>query len=325
MRSFALCSIVLVLSACKAVDVPTYRRFETRTPVAGPAFAPEVESAFESEARRGDEIVVDGTWVSTGAKVVLWLDPGGYNAYRTVPHFGTAGPVGMRYRTRSVEAGRDAIEAIDQFVLHYDVCGLSRECFRVLHDQRELSVHFLIDVDGTIYQTLDVREEAWHAKEVNSRSVGVEIAHIGAYPRGQTEPIEAWYEPGPGGLVLDWPEELGDGGVRTPDFVGRPARPELIEGRIGDATYLQMDFTEEQYDALVKLSAALVRALPNLSAELPRDGRGGVRTSPLEESELATFQGILGHYHLNSAKRDPGPAFHWERFSRELAHELARP
>ncbi|MEM9559092.1 MAG: N-acetylmuramoyl-L-alanine amidase, partial [Planctomycetota bacterium] len=39
-------------------------------------------------------------------------------------------------------------------------------------------------VDGTIYQTLDVTERAWHATKANSRSVGIEIAQIGAYPPG---------------------------------------------------------------------------------------------------------------------------------------------
>lgn len=318
-------TFVLLFAACKSVDVPEYRRFETRDPGAGSGGASERPIAFETEARRGDEIVVDGKWFSTGADVVLWLDPEGYNAYRTVPRFDSDGPMGLRYRTRAAAGGGDVLEAIDQFVLHYDACGLSRECFRVLHDRRELSVHFMIDVDGTIYQTLDVREEAWHAKEVNARAVGVEIAHIGAYPPGQTEPIERWYEPGPGGMVLDWPDDLGDGGVRTPDFVGRPARPQLVEGVVGDATYVQMDFTEEQYDALVKLSAALVRALPNLGADLPRDADGRVRTGTLSDAEVEAFRGILGHHHLNAAKRDPGPAFDWERFSRELAYALARP
>ena len=34
--------------------------------------------------RKGDEIVVCGQFFHTGAKVVLWIDPGGFDAYR--PH-----------------------------------------------------------------------------------------------------------------------------------------------------------------------------------------------------------------------------------------------
>ena len=37
--------------------------------------------------RRGDEIVVAGQFVHTGTRVVLWLDPGGYDAYRVERRF----------------------------------------------------------------------------------------------------------------------------------------------------------------------------------------------------------------------------------------------
>ena len=47
---------------------------------------------------------------------------------------------------------------VDQFVIHYDVAGTSRNCFEVLQDKRGLSVHFMLDLDGTIYQSLDLKE-----------------------------------------------------------------------------------------------------------------------------------------------------------------------
>src|SRR5215212_10287996 len=37
--------------------------------------------------RRGDEIMVCGQLFHTGARVVLWTDPGGYDAYRTERRF----------------------------------------------------------------------------------------------------------------------------------------------------------------------------------------------------------------------------------------------
>ncbi len=58
-------------------------------------------------------------------------------------------------------------------MLHYDVTAYSRTTFQVLHDYRGLSVHFMLDVDGTIYQTLDLKERAYHAGTANSRSVCV--------------------------------------------------------------------------------------------------------------------------------------------------------
>ncbi|MEI9866259.1 MAG: peptidoglycan recognition family protein [Limisphaerales bacterium] len=83
---------------------------------------------------------------------------------------------------------------VDQFVMHFDVCGTSRTCFLVLQDHRDLSVHFMVDVDGTVYQTLDLKERAWHATTSNDRSIGVEIANIGAYPAGGKNPFAQWYQ-----------------------------------------------------------------------------------------------------------------------------------
>jgi hypothetical protein len=42
----------------------------------------------------------------------------------------------------------------------------------------------LIDNDGTMYQTLDMQHAAWHAGNVNRKSVGVEISNA-YYPRYQ--------------------------------------------------------------------------------------------------------------------------------------------
>mmetsp|Transcript_5187 Transcript_5187/g.17138 ORF Transcript_5187/g.17138 Transcript_5187/m.17138 type:complete len:236 (+) Transcript_5187:186-893(+) len=42
-------------------------------------------------------------------------------------------------------------QAVHQVVIHYDGCGTARRCFKVLHDERTLSCHFIIDIDGTVY------------------------------------------------------------------------------------------------------------------------------------------------------------------------------
>jgi N-acetyl-anhydromuramyl-L-alanine amidase AmpD len=41
-----------------------------------------------------------------------------------------------------------------------------------------VSAHFCIDRDGTVYQLVDTERTAWHASQVNSRSVGIEHAAI---------------------------------------------------------------------------------------------------------------------------------------------------
>jgi N-acetyl-anhydromuramyl-L-alanine amidase AmpD len=53
-------------------------------------------------------------------------------------------------------------------------------------------VHFLLDVDGTIYQTLDLHEKAFHATYANDFSIGVEIAHPGAWK----QPMNATWRAG---------------------------------------------------------------------------------------------------------------------------------
>src|SRR5262245_32719066 len=52
---------------------------------------------------------------------------------------------------------------VRQFVVHHDGCSSSDMCFSVLQNERGLSVHFMIDNDGTIYQTIDLGLMAYHA------------------------------------------------------------------------------------------------------------------------------------------------------------------
>lgn len=209
---------------------------------------------------------------------------------------------------------------IDLFVLHYDVCGTSRQCFKVLQDGRNLSVHFMLDVDGTIYQTLDLKERAWHAGVANDRSVGVEIANIGAY--ATPEPLVRWYgKDAAGRTIVTLPSALA-GDVRTPGFVARPAHPEPIVGPIHGRTLHQYDLTPEQYAALGKLTATLCQVLPRIRPDFPREADGRVAARVLTKEEFERFSGVLGHYHLTTDKIDPGPAFDWDRLQRDVRRHL---
>ncbi|MDP6409423.1 MAG: peptidoglycan recognition family protein [Planctomycetota bacterium] len=288
----------------------------------------------------GESIVVCGRPVWIGAPVVTWNDPGGYDATATA--FDSQAPPehadrasGRRYlpgRRRGERvvvapgsADREALaRTVDQFVLHYDVCGTSRTCFDVLHRRRGLSVHFLLDLDGTIYQTLDVRDTAWHAAVANSRSLGVEIAQWGARAPARIGELDEWYASVDGGTRVTIPERFGDGGLRTAGFEGWTARPALQRGVIHGTELVQFDFTAEQYDSLVRLLAGLCTELPGLLPDAPRDASGRVRTDALAPAELAAFRGILGHYHVTSRKTDPGPAFDWERVLHGVRLRMAR-
>ena len=299
----------------------------------GTGVAPGAEPGIMSTADATSAIVVCGERVPVDAPVVLWTDPGGYSAYLEGGHFGEAEP-GRRYtpgrrvpdgwgdpavdaRIRAGTATRAELATfVDQFLLHYDVCGTSELCFRVLQDQRRLSVHFLLDLDGTIYQTLDLRDQAWHAAVANGRSVGIEIASIGAWApgdaRGQAYLAE-WYEDGPDGTVVTLPERYGDGGIRSgarrfPAAVDGPVR-----GVIQGTELVQYGFTEAQEESLAALTAALHRALPGIALDVPRLADGSVRPDLLAPDELGAWSGLLAHWHTSAVKTDPGPALDWDR------------
>ena len=329
LRTISLLAVLLTVTACKTVPRPG-----------------------TLETRRGDEIVVAGQFVHTGTPVVLWMDPGGYDAYRVERRFSPLDKAGWeashaevkaldspnRYNMRRNGLSDEEIErlrgggwdlptlqrVVDQFVLHYDVCGTSRQCFNILHDRRDLSVHFMLDLDGTIYQTLDLKERAWHATTSNSRSVGVEIANMGAYGAGEKKPFDEWYAKEPDGRTrITIPERFGDGGIRTKGFVGRPARPEPITGTIQGRELVQYDYTPEQYRALIKLTATLSKIFPKLACDYPKDAAGKLLLNKLPDEQLKQYQGVLGHFHIQTDKVDPGPAFQWDYVfdhARKLLH-----
>jgi N-acetylmuramoyl-L-alanine amidase len=334
--------------------------------------------------RKGDEIVIAGQLFHTGAPVVLWTDPGGYDAYRTERRFApwataafeaTAAEAaenkrlkkngtivdspnryGIRFAPSTRSTTRSATEPatmytsrsggrkgrpteggtkltaeefekvrgggwplellqqkVDQFVYHYDVAASSRGCFRTLHDDRALSVHFMLDLDGTIYQTLDVKERAWHGSESNSRSVGIEICNIGAYSESERKTLDTYYrkaEDGKTQIVLPvWAKNS----QRTPNFVGRPSRDEMIVGNVQGTEYSQYDLTPQQYDSLAKLTAALCMTLPRIKPDYPRDSQGNLITKVLDDAQWEQFSGLMGHYHVQENKQDPGPAFRWDK------------
>lgn len=291
--------------------------------------------------RTGDEIIVAGQAFHTGTRVVTWMDPGGYDAYRVERRFSPEADSGWdktketvkdvrlpnRYGPRREPLSAEEFErvrgggwdlpllqrTVDQFVMHYDVAGISKQCFKILHDLRGLSVHFMVDIDGTIYQTLDLKERAWHATTSNTRSIGIEIANMGAYPPGTHKALDDWYPRDAQGPFIRVPERLGDPMIFTKDFVGRPARPDLVAGKIQGRDLLQYDLTPQQYEALTKLTAALCKVFPKITCDYPRDAEGKLITKKLPDEDLKNYAGVLGHFHVQTNKTDPGPAFDWDR------------
>lgn len=281
----------------------------------------------------GDAIVACGEKFSIGAPVVLWNDPGGFDAYKVPAPTGKSNEKSKadrkRYDYRAPELDDKATlaalrEVVDQFVIHYDVAGVSKTCFKVLND-RGLSVHFMLDLDGTIYQSLDLKERAWHATSSNRRSIGVEIASIGAFsPNVVPKNVADWYAKSADGRTrITVPERFGELKWRKKDFIPRPRRPDPIAGEIQGQQLRMYDLTPEQYDSLIKLTAGLTKVFPKIRCDYPKDESGKLVPRKLPDDQLQRYTGVLGHFHVQTNKTDPGPAFDWEYLIRE-ADKLRR-
>ena len=75
-------------------------------------------------------------------------------------------------------------------VLHYTVLGAAESLARLCDPAAEVSCHWLVDRDGTVTGLVDEGRRAWHAgrsrwgaaRDVNARSVGIELVNDGAEP-----------------------------------------------------------------------------------------------------------------------------------------------
>lgn len=94
--------------------------------------------------------------------------------------------------------------APDMLILHYTDTKSAFEALSILQNpENEVSAHYLIDEDGTIYQLVDEDKRAWHAgksywdgkTDINSHSIGIEIQNPGhsngyrAFPSEQMEAV----------------------------------------------------------------------------------------------------------------------------------------
>ncbi|MBK9070296.1 MAG: N-acetylmuramoyl-L-alanine amidase [Myxococcales bacterium] len=181
---------------------------------------------------------------------------------------------------------------IRQFVVHHDGCPDSATCWNVLHNERGLSCHFLIDNDGTIYQTLDLAYNGYHAADFNPHSIGVELSNRGD--------------------ALKDPSYYANRGQK------RDVRPVKVHNH----TYLAFDYTEAQYRAMRALAGGLSRLLPNLPLEYPQELPGHQAWGMLEGGQ--GYSGYLGHYHCTTRKWDPGP-FDLKAFCEALRGAMCFP
>ena len=193
-------------------------------------------------------------------KVVLWSESGALKA-----------KAGTYYNY----TGRPA-RKIRLFINHWDVCLNSRSCQAVL-DKKGISVHFMIDNDGTIYQSVDMQHGCWHAgsERVNRASVGVEISNA-YYPKYQ-----------------EWYTQNGHG-----------ERPILEKVRCqGEELDPFLGFYPVQIRALKQLWKAIHAGL-----EIPYAGPltqfGNTDNNYAQHVKYGDFKGYASHYHVSKTKKD---------------------
>jgi hypothetical protein len=193
-------------------------------------------------------------------KMVLWSERGGLPARKGTYYDYTGRPQrNVRY-----------------FVNHWDVCLNSRSCQSVL-DKRGISVHFLIDNDGTIYQTLDMQHGAWHAgsERSNRASVGVEISN-------------AYYT-----KYQEWYKRNGFG--ERPLVEGARVHGELLQPFTG--------FYPVQIEALKALWKAIHKST-NIAYKAPLNQFGKTSKGYEQEVKYGNFSGFVSHYHVSKNKID---------------------
>lgn len=163
------------------------------------------------------------------------------------------------YRSRS---GRD----IKSIVIHHDCCLNSKDCFKVL-ERRGLSIHFMIDYDGTIFQSVDLEHSAQHAGTANKFSIGIEINNPISL-QYQTYYTSKKLEPRP--IIKEWVSN----GKKYKKFLG-------------------------YYDVQVTALKQLVKTLCS-GLGIPKE------VAPThnfyEPSLKGEFEGICAHYHVDPKK-----------------------
>ncbi|GJL77096.1 MAG: hypothetical protein NPINA01_00850 [Nitrospinaceae bacterium] len=286
-------------------------------------------------------IIACGQSVDIGTPVILWTDKHGYVCpnKRGRQDCSQHDPVlndqptldDCEYLIKDpLSAYEELKQTVYQFILHYDVCYCSWQCHELMKDSTFKGSQFYLDLDGTIYQTCDLywKTNTGPADDRigNERSVHVEMANLSwealkeesdlyKVPRDQYRKIKGKWQ-----LIL--PETCLNK-MRIRDFKAIPARAHKTRGyfsrRINGRMVRMWDFTEEQYQAVIKLCLGINQLLPKVKLNVPYDNK--THRIPLDRvRNFSRFSGFLGHCHIQEGtssnlkpKYDPGSAFNWSR------------
>ena len=248
------------LTADGLVGPMTYRRVWTEREVNISDYEPK-----KNVHSLGDKhIVHNGHFIPIEwKKVILWDDNNGFKANKGC------------YTDYSGKPDRDPT----MFVNHWDVCLSAESCAKVLN-KRGISVHFLIDNDGTIFQMLDTQHKAWHAgipryEGGNTKGIGVEISN-------------AYYT-----KYQDWYVKHG--------FGERPIQHHgYVHGKTLDPF---LDFYPVQLEALKALWKAIHIGV-GVPLDYPENTLGHIETGVHKDCERGKYHGFCNHYNFTRNKID---------------------
>jgi hypothetical protein len=286
-------------------------------------------------------IIACGHSVDIGTPVVLWTDKKGYicpnkrgrgSCTQHDPVLNDQPTLAdSRYLIKNPQAAFAKLqETVHQFILHYDVCYCSWQCHQLMQDSTFKGSQFYLDLDGTIYQTCDLY---WKTNTApaddrigNERSVHVEMANLSWEALEQESDLYQVKGDQYQKIGGKWQFMLPDAyrrKLRTPGFKAIPARAHKVRGyyskNINGRMVRMWDFTEQQYQALIKLCLGVHHLLPKVKLAVPYDTDS--RRVPLDRIQnFSSFSGVLGHCHIQQGgasnlktKYDPGSAFNWSR------------
>ena len=291
--------------------------------------------------RQGDEIMVCGQLYHTTTRVVLWTDPGGYDAYRVEPRFA---PLETRHATRQqtksqpprrstrfglrrqgltpaeIETGTrrrmgpadacsgSSISSSFTSMPPEPASGALRCCrtgggspciscstWTGRSTRRSMSRKR----PGTRRSPTAVRS-AWRLQTsglIRSRALtrsSVRISPTRPDRSSSRAPTRPAAEPAPSVL--------------------RPSRNELVVGTIQGKQIEAIRLHSPAIRGAREARGHALQALSEDPARLPARRNGALIPHKLPDADYARYQGILGHYHVQTNKVDPGPAFQWEQF-----------
>jgi len=158
-------------------------------------------------------------------------------------------------------------------VTHWDAALSAKSCKTIL-EKRNISSHFVIDNDGTIYQMVDTNDIAWHVGKNNKVSIGIDFSNA-YYTKYQK-----YY--------------------RKKGFGNRPVLNSKVHGaKLGDHLgYYPVQ--EKAYKALLKALCTHYK-IP-LTCPLDKDGK--LLSAVSKEAESGKFKGVVSHYHISRRKID---------------------